>query len=996
MKRIFRLNGLFGILFLCAPVLFAQGWTDLPNTHLQTVCPPNGFTATYGNYTMPTASPWGFMSQECYRVLTSWSSATVDTKRNRLLFMGDGHDGQNDNAVYSVDLATRSASTATCGGQTCSIYSDKSPSTNPSSSTDSVGSGVITRLNDPSVFIAGAPMAPNPDGTPHAMQTYQTFIYLPKSDSVIMIGQGNVYASPPENHTWILNLSTMKWAQKSDAPDSAGAGRMCVLDTTAPDDQLVCFVTNTSMYRYVVNTDTWSLISNTIVLQSGNDGTPVLDPDRRMIYVFGPNYDGSGPKLYSVSLTGTQTDLTSSVTGCGDLMAFGTPSATWDPSLHRIVGYVPQTVASRPSPSNEILIFNPATLTCVVQPQLGGSGPPARSNTLCASGGCQGTMGHFSYVPGLAEYILINNNTEDVWAFKLGANATHGLGASTLTCVDRDGDGYGTGPGCLGPDADDQDANVHSGADFLAKWGTLTAGLQHLGYKPSNIWYISTTGNNTTGAVNDSNHPFATCCGTGAANPSPGDMVLLRGGTYNFWAYSTPAGTPGRPIVYMSYPGELAYFGSYPGGFNFLSTANVVLDGMKFNASGGNACVSLGTVSNMEIRHVEAFGCEWGIDSEQPLDFTIEDSVLHDAASNGGQHGIYLTNHSLTSYAQNVFVRRNLLYNNPYTGFQFNGKVKNLIVEQNIAYNNDTAGFSWLSGVTNSIFRSNVSINNEQGLVLYQYQAFCDVYDPTGNCPYGENNNLIENFTSYSTGTDRNGVPYQAGFAAITVADDSTRKADMGHNTYRNINVVNYHINGYGLGPFSAADASLAYFSTSTFDHVNVYNAATPPGTTAFNVGSNYYTCAQAAAASNVFGSVTNCNFGDPQFVSASTSFATTPASFNLQVQSTSPVVHAGNPANAPLYDLIGNPFANQPTLGAYEYGPSTAPAPPPPPPTSSACDINRDGTVNNLDVVAAANQVVGLSSCGTAALRISGQCTAMDVQRVIVAVRGGLCVTGQ
>ena len=188
MKRIFWLNCLYLFLFVGVPGLFAQGWTDLPNTHLDTVCPPNGFTAAYGGYTMPTG---GLMSSECYRVITGWDSGTVDTKRNRLLFMGDGHDGQNDNAVYSIDFQSRSASPATCGGaSSCDIYSDGGSYTTPFSGP------VITRLNDPSVFISGCPLAPNPDGSPHAMQTYASLIYLPHTDAMFMSGQANQCDAP--------------------------------------------------------------------------------------------------------------------------------------------------------------------------------------------------------------------------------------------------------------------------------------------------------------------------------------------------------------------------------------------------------------------------------------------------------------------------------------------------------------------------------------------------------------------------------------------------------------------------------------------------------------------------------------------------------------------------------------------------------------------------------------------------------------------------------
>ena len=58
--------------------------------------------------------------------------------------------------------------------------------------------------------------------------------------------------------------------------------------------------------------------------------------------------------------------------------------------------------------------------------------------------------------------------------------------------------GQYTLPGCLGPDADDLDATVHSGPQAVAKYGSLTAFLAHLGYTPTRIWYVAPTGNDAT------------------------------------------------------------------------------------------------------------------------------------------------------------------------------------------------------------------------------------------------------------------------------------------------------------------------------------------------------------------------------------------------------------------------------------------------------------------------------------------------------------------
>lgn len=71
--------------------------------------------------------------------------------------------------------------------------------------------------------------------------------------------------------------------------------------------------------------------------------------------------------------------------------------------------------------------------------------------------------------------------------------------------------------------------------------------------------------------------------------------------------------------------------------------------------------------------------------------------------------------------------------------------------------------------------------------------------------------------------------------------------------------------------------------------------------------------------------------------------------------------------------------------------GASTAP----PPAVTSACDINGDGVVNAADVQLAINQALGLIPCNSADLRHNGQCSVVDVQRVVNASLGGACMVG-
>jgi len=67
--------------------------------------------------------------------------------------------------------------------------------------------------------------------------------------------------------------------------------------------------------------------------------------------------------------------------------------------------------------------------------------------------------------------------------------------------------------------------------------------------------------------------------------------------------------------------------------------------------------------------------------------------------------------------------------------------------------------------------------------------------------------------------------------------------------------------------------------------------------------------------------------------------------------------------------------FGNTPDIGAYQSGGAT------PPPT--ACDVNRDGTMNVLDVQLEVNQALGITPC-TSDINQDGQCNVIDVQRVV------------
>jgi hypothetical protein len=80
-------------------------------------------------------------------------------------------------------------------------------------------------------------------------------------------------------------------------------------------------------------------------------------------------------------------------------------------------------------------------------------------------------------------------------------------------------------------------------------------------------------------------------------------------------------------------------------------------------------------------------------------------------------------------------------------------------------------------------------------------------------------------------------------------------------------------------------------------------------------------------------------------------------------------------------------------TLSGSNQGTTT---PPVENPAISACDLNRDGKVDILDVQLSINQALQIAACTTADLQHTGRCDIVDVQRVINNSLGGPCVSGQ
>jgi len=966
-----------------------NGYTAMPNTSMLAVCPPTNFQPLGGG--MPA---YGFAA--CSGKMTDFSSAVADTKRNRLFFDGGGHGGYQGNEKYALDLVTQSTTIATCGtqGGGCGAQLIRSTGSIPA----------MVRLNDPSTPIGGtfgntsaSPPCGMNDGSRPPEHTWGGQVYLPKNDKVFeWLGANSCIGGPPgstDYNVYLIDPVTM--ATTNLGPPTglstnyySNGGVECALNPFTAHETVICLIDS----GYLVSIDIDAGGAGTILAPFNNIGGTggggkinqaafaVVDPDRKVLYFIGNQsqvFSPAAPHIWTFDMTQTAgswnaVEITANVTGCGDWMSYAFPSAVWDPSLHRIVGYIPRTAASSTA-ANAVIIFDPANSTCVTQPlpSGGGAGPAANFAMLDnGSGAEQGMFGRFNYFPALGYYVLCNDPANNCYYFYLSLTASNGQGASTLTCLDRDGDSYGVGPGCTGPDADDQDKNVHTSAQFLAKWTTLLAGLQHLGYNPANIWYMSPSGVDTgspAACKNTIGSPCATAAYIYAHGFAAGDMILRRNGAYTEFVVPA-AGSVGLPSMVMDYPGELSTTTSSGGaadGFDLTGAQGyVVIDGGLINGSGASqSCIAGGGNNNTVIRHVETNGCAaWGIDIGSDSgttvnDLTVSDSVFHDISGfpntcgGGGQHGVYVPMDG-TGTGSNIFIYRSIAYDNCYTGFQLSGQITNAIVQQTVTYSNLISGHSWKNGVSNSRFLNNVSINDDKGMTMFLYDGSeggaplcgpggvstctCAPANLHSVCPYPQNNNEMGFFSAWLSGTGADGVS-NAQAAAIQVGRApsvcTTSHCLNTHMDNTNIHDNVMYTNNTGLGDANPPgsypslqfpdNSGVTFLPTTTITNLIEQNIVNGGGAAthqvAYGPGASFgyapYTCAQLVT-NGFVAAATGCSNADPKFVATCAYNAI--GSCNLKLQATSPAVGTG--AYGPSFDVIGNPIpVSSPNMGAFQ-----------------------------------------------------------------------------
>lgn len=955
-------------IFLLGLLAFARishaQWESVPNTALRDVCPANNFLGT-GTYA------YAFRDQ-CHNVYNAWNSAVID-KRGRMIIIGGGHSDYRGNEVYAFNPST----------------------------------GVLSRLNDPSPWDAADSNAEvNPDGTPATRHTWGGLVYLEEVDGIFM-WEGASFGAAPLRKTWMLyfnadgsintSVGAAGWVDKLPgginvtAGGGSSRGARCVKDVTQDEPSVLChWGSNNSLLRYKHTSNVWEGLTSFSATIAPSAATMAIDPNRRLLIWFGNDYNTGTRAIKYVNLNPddswansgdiwtpqatptrsyTVVDISSQVTGCDAVLATDEPGVAWDPVFGRFLLY--SGTGSTP------YLFDIATRTCVAQPYT--SGGPTGSTGLIANG----ILGKWSYSPAVGKFIAANNADANIYMFTLHKTPVVGLGASTYTCYDPDGDGYGKGETCTGADSDPFDNTVWNATQALAKYTTLDNYYARMGYAPVRKWFLAPStatppGNNATCVVNDETKPclnYLSGSGSPAWNTqASGDALILRDG-WNGRIAAPGSGSAGNPKYALAYPGETPVIDPVALASSAINLNDVgwwVFDGVDTQntdvfAGTSSWTGSTYTSSNNVFRNgfsqdggnvYKMFnGLSW---------YSFEGMVWKNGVSMS-EHTIYLGSRNLPS-TEMVF-RNFIAYRGLNSNIHLNGRMRYLM-ENFLIYDNANSiqNLDLQMGTSDSVIRNGVLMDggNSNIAIGNYFSGKCNPFYPTDGtdtyiCPFHNTRNVFENLVLWQSGNAWNATGTGSGCPANIANCDAVNvstynwagpiggpydyRGFVGGNTWRNIVFANYGNNNaqpriryYQNQVNSGATTDCnslcqAGMLADKYENVILYNTDGLGNTSAAKfmrkgsaLGTTEYTCSTATAPA-VLAKNTNCTVANPLFVRANISEYATPGVFDFRLQSTSPAKNAGTRgAMYPQWDTVGNAYSiAAPSIGAYEYVAATA-----------------------------------------------------------------------
>lgn len=341
---------------------FPLGWSQLPNTKFSDACA--GIDQFFG------------FGADCRNVIYAWSGGIADTKRNRLIIWGGGHNDYYGNEVYALDLKTK----------------------------------VLSRLNDPTHLSSPtACISTLPDGKPTSRHTYGGLTYLPDTDQMVVFG--GVVSCPAGgfgSDVWTLSLQGLEatpqaasiWHQVVTTLPNLKYGGILGVSDYDPISKVALLVTaGAQLYSFDGATGVVKLLKDESY--EGYHYTGVLEPKRREFFMIG----GGFARLWALSTdTPSVGDLTAQLTGCAELIAADYPGLAYDEDWKSIIGW---------AGGAQVYLVDLAAKHCTPISVMGQApGAPVGN----------GTNGRFRYFPSLKSFVLVNDPNQNAYVLNLGGH----------------------------------------------------------------------------------------------------------------------------------------------------------------------------------------------------------------------------------------------------------------------------------------------------------------------------------------------------------------------------------------------------------------------------------------------------------------------------------------------------------------------------------------------------------------------------------------------
>jgi hypothetical protein len=340
----------------------------------------------------------------CSGVTADWSGAAFDTRLNRLLIRGGGHNGYWGNEIYALNVDCVVSGTCT---KMVRLYN---------SSRGNVGNC--------SFF---------PDGTPTGYHTYDQMEFMPTVNKMLEAQGSLVPNGGTCDYTLLLDLSALPLGglqpSGDSQPTSAGLwtnfGKLTGYPSEFagasfnrplywdPNRNVVWTRSTSSLNFFDPATNRWTVARSGLnAIADYHSG--VVDPKRRL-YVTFANENSNSTQLYWYDLTGADGYLehAPTVSGCSAIFTKDFPGVVYDPVQDRVVIW---------GGGNTIYLLNTASWTCSSVTFAGGpTSIPA------------GTFGRFRYVPTHNIFVVCNSIDDNCYSLRLTPSSRDGVPPATPT-----------------------------------------------------------------------------------------------------------------------------------------------------------------------------------------------------------------------------------------------------------------------------------------------------------------------------------------------------------------------------------------------------------------------------------------------------------------------------------------------------------------------------------------------------------------------------------